>query len=143
MYRGCFEYDNNMVFFGGSQEGQMLIRFILSGVLGLVFSASAGAATYKNLPYIEKALFGVKQAFVIQSIRNQSACGAAAPSFEAIKPLLPKPKLGVLSDGGVGWRYSYGCKRWVPVRGVVYTAQKTGTETIVILGDSTDITIRP
>jgi hypothetical protein len=107
-----------------------------------MFATSVGAATYNNTPPMSRVLLGVDQTIAINSIRADS-CGAKPPSFKSVKSRLPKPKLGVLVDGGIGWRYSSGCNAWVRARAIVYKARKVGTESVLIGADETIVTVRP
>ncbi|BBE71174.1 hypothetical protein [Oharaeibacter diazotrophicus] len=113
---------------------------VLAGVVA--FALPAAAKTYFNVNWQPRVLLGVGQKAVVHGIRNET-CGRAAPSFAAIKASLPKPKFGVFSDGGAGWRYSGRCNGFVPARGIAYTAKKTGVETFFLEGDQIEVTVRP
>jgi len=113
---------------------------VLAGVVA--FALPAAATTYLNVNWQPRVLLGVGQKAVVHGARN-AICSGPAPSFASIKASLPKPKLGVFSDGGAGWRYSGSCNGFVRARGIAYTAKKTGVESFVLAGDKVEVTVRP
>ena len=113
-----------------------LIRISIS-VLS-VYLASTAFVHAKDIPYNRNVHMKVGQVVVLKGVR--AACDAkTAPSFGRLDKL-PKPKLGVLLDGGKGTLFSKSCQRKVPGRAIKFKAKKSGKETIRIYRDR--ITIR-
>ena len=103
-----------------------------------VFMASSVYASAKDIPYYKNVRMKVGQTIVLKGVRGE--CNAkSAPSFASLRRL-PKPKLGVLLDGGPGTVFSKNCDRKVPARAIKYKATKSGKEMISVYEDR--ITIR-
>ena len=111
--------------------------FALVMALGLGLASSAYAA---DIPYRKTVTLNVGQSIILKGVRAE--CNdTRAPSFASLNRL-PKPKTGVLSDGGAGTLNSNHCKKNVPARAIKFTAKTKGTETIEIYNDKVSITVK-
>jgi len=111
-------------------------RFLVA--VSSVYFAGSVLLYAKDIPYNKKVHLKVGQIIVLKGVRSE--CSAkVAPSFKELSRL-PKPKFGVLLDGGVGTLFSKNCDRKVPARAIKFKATKSGKETISVYDDR--VTIR-
>lgn len=84
--------------------------------------------------YAPNVSLKVAESAIIHGVRSRGCAGA--PTWEGIRGRLPELVTGVLTDGGVGTRYSRNCGESVEVRAILFTATHAGTEQITLYGDA-------
>ena len=94
----------------------------------------------QRIPYKRYVTLSVGQSTVIHGARG--ACGEAPPDWEEVIRGLPLSLIGSYSDGGLGVRRSRSCGGPTPARAVKFTAEKAGSEQIVLYGDPINITVK-
>jgi hypothetical protein len=72
----------------------------------------------------------------------RSDCEQPPPPWDFVGPGLLKLKIGKLSDGGIGKRYSIACKSVVPTRAIKFTATQKGREQFMLYSDRTTIDVQ-
>ena len=115
------------------------IALITSMTSAVVFATDPNVYA-GDIPYNSNVNLKVGQSVVLKGVRAKCD-GTKAPSFASLKKL-PKPKTGVLSDGGAGTVDSKRCKGRVPGRAVIFTAKKAGSERLIIYKDEVIIKVR-
>ncbi len=90
--------------------------------------------------YKRDVTLSVGQSTVIHGARGE--CGEAPPDWEEVVRGLPLSLTGSYSDGGLGVRWSRSCGGPTPARAVKFTAEKAGSEQIVLYGDPINITVK-
>ena len=112
---------------------------IFLGLVAGVILAGTAISQAKDIPYYDKVRLKVGQSIVLKGVRTRCN-GKTAPKFSRLTKL-PKPKLGVLVDGGAGTVLSKNCDRRVPARAIRFKATKKGRETITIYDDRVSIRV--
>lgn len=93
-----------------------------------------------EIAFNKKVSLKVGQSIVLKGVRGD--CDAKrAPAFSNLRRL-PRPKTGVLKDGGAGTVTSDSCKKKVPARAIKFKATKPGKERITIYRDKFSITVK-
>ena len=103
----------------------------------VLFAASASAQT---IPYKRNVTLNVGESIVLKGVRGNDC--ETAPSWGHIAGGMPRSRLGRLSNGGKGFVNSNACGKRVPARAVKFTAQRKGSERIVVYEDSISITVK-
>ncbi|MBT4905984.1 MAG: hypothetical protein HON62_03825 [Rhodospirillaceae bacterium] len=106
---------------------------------GALFSATPGLA--ENFSFLDAVELQVGESVILKGVRNRE-CGDPAPDWDRISDGLPSSDLGSLSDGGTGFTESDRCGGRVPARGIKFTANEPGMETLEIYKDSIRITVK-
>jgi hypothetical protein len=129
------------------------LKYLILGMIGLaalvhVFVkpfAFEGTSTDKVDGFIKfnrEITLRVGESAVIHGYRGN--CGRPAPSVPDTAALLPQNlAIGQLSVGTVGVRYSRQCEGVTPARRIIFTANKTGTQAVRLLGDDLTIAVTP
>lgn len=118
----------------------------LSGIIVSSFAAVfalvlfTDGALAQNIPYRPNVTLQVGESIILKGVRGND-CGAA-PMWNHIAGRMPRSKLGRLSDGGRGVTDSGSCGKRVPARAVKFTAQRAGSERIVVFDDPISITVK-
>lgn len=117
-------------------------RTHLWAALGVgLFLCGSLPAQANDFHYHRSVTLKVGESDVIYGIRR-SDCGDTAPAWDSVQARLPHSSLGAFSDGGEGTVRSKRCDAIVGARGIRFTGQKTGSETITLFGDPVKITVQ-
>ena len=107
------------------------------GVALIGKSGAVGPETNRHEFYVK---LKVGNSAIISGARSN--CGEAPPPWDRVGPGLMKLKIGTLSDGGIGKRYSISCKGMVPTRAIKFTATHKGREEFMLYSDRTIIDVQ-
>ena len=114
-----------------------MIKFSALVGFSLIVATSSFAADFQ-WRFDVKMKVGESQ--VIAAARAD--CGSTdVPGWTRVSGRLPSSSLGAFSDGGIGTVNSNRCGGDTPSRGIVFTAERTGQETIEVLGETIKISV--
>lgn len=100
----------------------------------------ASASLAQTIPYKRNVTLNVGESIILKGVRGNDC--ETAPSWGHISDRMPRSKLGRLSNGGTGFVNSNACGKRVPGRAVKFTAQRSGSEQIVVFNDPISITVK-
>lgn len=123
------------------------VAIVALGTAGIAYSFYPASAESEdegfvgiNADYKKNVTVKLGEALIIHGARGDN-CGPA-PDWEVTKELLPELTTGILSDGGIGTRYSRQCDGRVAARAILFTATTRGTEQTSIYGDPVTINVQ-
>ena len=115
-----------------------LRHFIFAAVATGIMTLPAFSGDF---PFRQNVTLKVGQSTILKGVRPRN-CDDRAPTWGEVRNRLPRPKTGKYSDGGAGTVISDSCGKRVKARGIKFTATKQGTESLNILNDRVNITVK-
>ena len=118
-----------------------------NGIFRLYVSAATALgimilpALSAEFPFRQNVTLKVGQSTILKGVRPRN-CDDRAPNWGEVRNRLPRSKTGKYSDGGAGTVASDSCGKQVNARGIKFTATKPGTESLNILNDRVNITVK-
>lgn len=110
-------------------------------LLAALLIGAPSLAVADEIRWERNVALGVGESMVIAPARA-NCDDREIPRWSRVERKLPQSKLGAFSDGGEGETDSRRCGGMVPARAIVFTAEKTGQESLEIYGETISIIVR-